>query len=72
MRAASTRKLELTFCVSLETTASKRDPMRTNPFHDTRLYLIGSTNDHEGSGVGLLLVILFWFPTTSRVGSILL
>ena len=34
--------------------------MRTNPFYDAWLFLIGRTNDHEGSGVGLLLVIMFW------------
>lgn len=34
--------------------------MRTNPFTDTFLFLIGSTPDHQGSGIGLLLVLLFW------------
>jgi hypothetical protein len=34
--------------------------MRTNPFSDTFLFLIGSTPDHQGSGIGLLLVLLFW------------
>ncbi len=33
--------------------------MRTNPFTDTFLFLIGRTPDHEGSGIGLLLVFLF-------------
>jgi len=33
--------------------------MRTNPFYDTWLFLIGSTGDHEGSGVGWLLALLF-------------
>jgi len=33
--------------------------MRTNPFYDTWLFLIGETNDHIGSGVRPLLVVLF-------------
>lgn len=33
--------------------------MRTNPFYDTWLFLIGRTPDHENSGVGLLLTLLF-------------
>jgi hypothetical protein len=33
--------------------------MRTNPFYDTWLFLIGQTPDHENSGVGLLLTVLF-------------
>jgi len=33
--------------------------MRTNPFYDAWLFLIGSTPDHEGSGVGWLLTALF-------------
>jgi hypothetical protein len=33
--------------------------MRTNPFYDTWLFLIGQTEDHAGSGVGPLLVVLF-------------
>lgn len=33
--------------------------MRTNPFYDAWLFLIGSTGDHEGSGVGWLLTLLF-------------
>ena len=33
--------------------------MRTNPFYDAWLFLIGSTSDHENSGVGWLLTILF-------------
>ena len=33
--------------------------MRTNPFNDAWLFLIGRTPDHIGSGVGPLLVVLF-------------
>src|SRR5262245_51228586 len=33
--------------------------MRTNPFYDAWLFLIGSTPDHENSGVGWLLTALF-------------
>jgi hypothetical protein len=33
--------------------------MRTNPFYDTWLFLIGRTSDHENSGVGWLLTVLF-------------
>ena len=33
--------------------------MRTNPFYDAGLFLIGSTSDHENSGVGWLLTALF-------------
>jgi hypothetical protein len=33
--------------------------MRTNPFYDAWLFLIGATGDHEGSGVRWLLVALF-------------
>jgi hypothetical protein len=33
--------------------------MRTNPFYDTWLFLIGATDDHANSGVGWLLTILF-------------
>jgi hypothetical protein len=33
--------------------------VRTNPFYDARLFLIGSTSDHENSGVGWLLTVLF-------------
>jgi hypothetical protein len=33
--------------------------VRTNPFYDTWLFLIGSTPDHEGSGIGWLLTLLF-------------
>lgn len=33
--------------------------MRTNPFYDAWLFLIGSTGDHENSGVGWLLTALF-------------
>jgi hypothetical protein len=34
--------------------------MRTNPFYDGWLFLTGQTDDHAGSGVGPLLVVLFW------------
>lgn len=33
--------------------------MRTNPFHDAWLFLIGATGDHQSSGVGGLLTALF-------------
>lgn len=33
--------------------------MRTNPFYDAWLFLIGSTSDHQNSGVGWLLTVLF-------------
>ena len=33
--------------------------MRTNPFYDAWLFLIGSTSDHENSGIGWLLTALF-------------
>jgi hypothetical protein len=33
--------------------------MRTNPFYDAWLFLIGSTSDHQNTGVGLLLTVLF-------------
>jgi uncharacterized membrane protein YphA (DoxX/SURF4 family) len=33
--------------------------VRTNPFYDTWLFLIGRTSDHENSGVGGLLTLLF-------------
>ena len=33
--------------------------MRTNPFNDAWLFLIGRTNDHANSGVGGLLTVLF-------------
>jgi hypothetical protein len=33
--------------------------MRTNPFYDTWLFLIGRTSDHENSGIGWLLAALF-------------
>jgi uncharacterized membrane protein YphA (DoxX/SURF4 family) len=33
--------------------------MRTNPFYDAWLFLIGRTGDHENSGVGPLLTVLF-------------
>ena len=33
--------------------------MRTNPFYDSWLFLIGDSNDHKGSGVRYLLVLLF-------------
>ena len=34
--------------------------MKVNPFSDTLDFLIGNTNDHIGSGVRWLLVLLFW------------
>ena len=33
--------------------------MRTNPFEDAWQFLIGATGDHQGSGVGWLLALLF-------------
>jgi len=33
--------------------------VRTNPFYDAWLFLIGRTGDHENSGVGWLLTLLF-------------
>jgi hypothetical protein len=33
--------------------------MRTNPFYDAWLFLIGSTGDHQSSGVGGLMTALF-------------
>jgi hypothetical protein len=33
--------------------------VRTNPFYDAWLFLIGRTGDHENSGAGWLLTILF-------------
>ena len=33
--------------------------MRTNPFYDAWLFVTGQTDEHAGSGVGPLLVILF-------------
>ncbi|MBO0765358.1 MAG: DoxX family protein [Hyphomicrobiaceae bacterium] len=33
--------------------------MRTNPFYDTWLFLIGSTPDHHNSGLGWLMTALF-------------
>lgn len=33
--------------------------MRTNPFYDVWLFLIGATEDHTKSGVGYLMVVLF-------------
>jgi hypothetical protein len=33
--------------------------MRTNPFYDAWLFLIGRTGDLENSGVGPLLTVLF-------------
>jgi hypothetical protein len=33
--------------------------MRTNPFYDAWLFLIGSTGDHQNSGVGWLMTVLF-------------
>src|SRR5262249_52042501 len=40
-------------------TCRRRHPVRTNPFYDAWLFLIGATGDHEGSGVRWLLVALF-------------
>jgi uncharacterized membrane protein YphA (DoxX/SURF4 family) len=39
--------------------------MRTNPFYDAFLFLIGQTPDHEGSGVRYLLVALFYLLAIS-------
>jgi uncharacterized membrane protein YphA (DoxX/SURF4 family) len=33
--------------------------MRTNPFYDAWVFLIGDTGEHRASGIGLLLTILF-------------
>ena len=33
--------------------------MRTNPVYDAWQFLIGGTSDHENSGVGWLLTVLF-------------
>lgn len=33
--------------------------MRTNPFYDAWLFLTGQTDEHSGSGVGPLLMVLF-------------
>jgi hypothetical protein len=33
--------------------------MRTNPFYDAWLFLLGRTSDHENSGVGPFLTLLF-------------
>jgi uncharacterized membrane protein YphA (DoxX/SURF4 family) len=33
--------------------------MRTNPFYDAWLFLLGQTSDHQNSGVGPLLTLLF-------------
>jgi hypothetical protein len=33
--------------------------MRTNPFYDAWLFLIGATGDHQGTGIGWLLTGLF-------------
>ena len=33
--------------------------MRTNPFYDAWLFLTGSTGEHEASGIGWLLTVLF-------------
>ncbi len=37
----------------------RRRPVRTNPFYDAWLFLIGATGDHEGSGVRWPLTALF-------------
>ena len=33
--------------------------MRTNPFYDAWLFLTGSTDEHDASGVGWLLTVLY-------------
>src|SRR5262245_7648137 len=33
--------------------------MRTNPFYDAWSFLLGQTGDHQGTGVGGLLTVLF-------------
>lgn len=33
--------------------------MRTNPFYDAWLFLIGNTDEHRASGIGWLLTVLF-------------
>ena len=33
--------------------------MRTNPFYDAWLFLTGSTGEHEASGIGWLLTVLY-------------
>jgi hypothetical protein len=42
--------------------------MRTNPFYDAWLFLIGNTGDHEGSGVGPLLTLLFALLLVASIG----
>src|SRR5258706_438983 len=44
---------------SFNNTFRRRSPVRTNPFYDAWLFLIGRTGDHENSGVGWLLTLLF-------------
>ena len=36
--------------------------MRTNPFYDAWLFLTGNTGEHEASGVGWLLTVLYLAP----------
>ena len=33
--------------------------MRVNPFYDAWQFLTGNTGEHEGSGIGLFLTLLF-------------
>jgi hypothetical protein len=42
--------------------------MRTNPFYDAWLFLIGRTSDHENSGVGSIWVALARAPFGPFVG----
>ncbi len=46
----------------------RRCPVRTNPFYDAWLFLIGQTSDHSGSGVGSLLVVLFLASSSAASG----
>ena len=41
--------------------------MRTNPFTDSFLFLIGQTPDHQASGIRYLLVALFWILAIAGV-----
>src|SRR5215468_12072243 len=60
MRPATRPRPRTTFQFSPDKISRRRWHMRTNPFYDAWLFLIGRTNDQEGSGVGPLLVIMFW------------
>jgi len=42
--------------------------MRTNPFYDTWLFLIGNTPDHAGSGARFLLVTIFYALAIGGMG----